>query len=118
MRFLAIACGIAAAVIVLALGILLVTNSKGDTATAKTDDSGYAVTFDGSDVYGDGVEAPPNSAEVRRQVRSAKTKEVALIRDPEEKYASPEEGRREAQDRGAARRLDDHRAGRRSAVER
>lgn len=90
MRFLLIACGIAAAAIMLVLAVLLVTNSNGAPASAKSNDSKYAVTFDGSEVYGEGVQAQPSAATGPTASSTVKTKSVALVRDPEEKYASPE----------------------------
>jgi cell wall-associated NlpC family hydrolase len=90
MRVLAVACGVAAAIISIALAVMLVNNSKGETASAKSDDSAYSVTFDGSDVYGDSVAGAPQGTAQSKANGGAKTKDVALIRDPEEKYASPE----------------------------
>jgi cell wall-associated NlpC family hydrolase len=78
-RFLAIACGIAATITLIVLVLLLANPFGKGEATAKVDDSKYAVTFDGDQVYGAG------------QQPAAKTENAALIRDDSEaKFASPE----------------------------
>ncbi|MGH2906587.1 MAG: hypothetical protein ACRDKI_07435 [Solirubrobacterales bacterium] len=76
-RLLAIACGVAATVTLVVLLLLLLDPFGGDSgATAKADDSANTVTIDGDQVYG--ADSGP------------KTQNAALIRDPEEQYASPE----------------------------
>lgn len=77
-RLLAIACGIAATLTLVVLLLVINPFSKGSERTAHADDSADSVTIDGDQVYGAGAAAAP------------KTKNAALIRDPEEQYASPE----------------------------
>jgi cell wall-associated NlpC family hydrolase len=86
---LAIACAAAATVTLLVLVLLLMNPfSKDGSATAKTDDSAYAVTFDGDQVYNG--DSKPKSTPQQSSASTANTKDVALVRDPEEQYASPE----------------------------
>jgi cell wall-associated NlpC family hydrolase len=88
-RFLAIACGIAATICLALLALLIVNPFAKGQPVAHQDDSAYAVTIDGSQMSGAGV-APAQAGPSSTQKGGAHVKDVALVRDPEEKYASPE----------------------------